>query len=80
MRKKFESFEPINSIRVTNRNFDSCNSCKRLVSSRLHELHDSKFLFVTRIEFIGSKLSNFLAHVPIRGRREGVWRGEETAG
>ena len=27
----------------TNGNFDSCNSCKRLVPSRLHELHESKF-------------------------------------
>ena len=29
--EKFESFERINSILVTNGNFDSCNSCKRLV-------------------------------------------------
>ena len=61
--EKFESFERINSIRETNGNFDSCNSCKRLVSSRLHELHESKFPFVSRIEFIRSKLSNFSAHV-----------------
>ena len=45
------------------RNFDSCNSCKRLVPSRLHELLESKFPFVSRIEFIRSKLSNFSAHV-----------------
>ena len=62
-RLKFESFERINSIRETNGNFDSCNSCKRLVPSRLHELHESKFPFVSRIEFIRSKLSNFSAHV-----------------
>ena len=37
--------------------------CKRLVPSRLHELHESKFPFVSRIEFIRSKLSNFSAHV-----------------
>ena len=43
--------------------FDTCNSCKRLVPSRLHELHESKFPFVSRIEFIRSKLSNFSAHV-----------------
>ena len=43
-------------------NFDSCNSCKRLVPSRLHELLESKFPFVSRIEFIRSKLSNFSAH------------------
>ena len=28
--------------------FDSCNSCKRLETSRLHELHESKLLFVSR--------------------------------
>ena len=61
--KKFESFERINSIRETNGNFDSCNSCKRLGTSRLHEMHESKFPFVSRIEFIRSKLSNFSAHV-----------------
>ena len=63
MSRKIESFERINSIRETNGNFDSCNSCKRLGTSRLHELHESKFLFVSRIEFIRSKLSNFSAHV-----------------
>ena len=72
MSKKFESFERINSIRETNGNFDSCNSCKRLVPSRLHELHESKFPFVSRIEFIRSKLSNFSAHVPIRGHCSGA--------
>ena len=61
--EKFESFERINSIRLTNGNFDSCSSCKRLGTSRLHELHESKFPFVKRIEFIRSKLSNFSAHV-----------------
>ena len=43
--------------------FDSCNSCKRLVPSRLHALHESKLLFVSRIEFICSKLYNFFAYV-----------------
>ena len=57
--EKFESFEGINSIRETNGNFDPCNSCNRLVPSRLHELHESKFPFVSRIEFICSKLSIF---------------------
>ena len=61
--EKFESFERINSIRETNGNFDSCSSCKRLVPSRLHELHESTFPFVSRIEFIRSKLSNFSAPV-----------------
>ena len=35
--EKFESFERINSIRETNGSFDSCNSCKRLGTSRLHK-------------------------------------------
>ena len=61
--KKFESFERINSIRETTGNFDSCNSCKRLVASRLHELHESKFQVVSRIEFIRSKLSYCSVHV-----------------
>ena len=61
--EKFESFERINSIRETNGNIDSCNSCKRLVPSRLHELHEPKFPFVSRIQFIRSKLSYFSAHV-----------------
>ena len=60
MSRKFESFERINSIRETNGNLDSCNSCKRLGTSRLHESPESKFPFVSRIEFIRSKLSNFL--------------------
>ena len=33
------------------------------VPSRLHELHESKFPFVTRIEFIRSKFSIFSAYV-----------------
>ena len=63
MSRKCESFEQINSIRVTNGNFDSWNSCKRLGTSRLHEMHESNISFVTRIEFIRSKLSNFSTHV-----------------
>ena len=35
-----------------------------MVFSRLHELRESKFAFVSRIEFIRSKLSNFSPHVP----------------
>ena len=61
--KKIESFERIHSIGETNGSFDSCNSCKRLVLNRLHELPESKLPFVFRIEFIRSKLSNFSAHV-----------------
>ena len=36
---------------------------KRLVPSRLHGLHESELPFVSRIEFIRAKLSNFSAHV-----------------
>ena len=61
--EKCEGFERMNSIRVTNGNFDSYNSCKRLVPSRSHELHESKVPFVTRIEFIRSKFSNLSPHV-----------------
>ena len=52
---KFQSLERINSVRETNRSLDSCNSCKRLGTSPV-----SKFPFVSRIEFIRSKLSIFL--------------------
>ena len=85
--EKFESFERTNSILETNGNFDSCNSCKRLGTSRLHELHESKFPFVSRIEFIRSKLSNFSAHVygvnvtvpSLRGDKlRSLWRGVEV--
>ena len=38
--------------------------CKRLGTSRLHELHKPKFSFVSRIEFIRSKFSNFLLMYP----------------
>ena len=51
-------------MRETNGNFDSCNSCKRLVPSRLQELHESKFPFVSRMEFIRSKLPSFLLMYP----------------
>ena len=55
-------------MRETNGNFDSAIFImqfflKRLGISRLHELHVSKFPFVSRIEFIRSKLSNCSAHV-----------------
>ena len=76
--EKFESFERINSIRETNGNFDSCNSCKRLAPSRLHELHESKFPFVSRIEFIRSKLSNFSAHVNVVSVWGGAGRGQSS--
>ena len=55
--EKLESLELINTIRVTNRKF------KRLGTSRLHELRESKFPFVSRIKIIRPKLSNFPAHV-----------------
>ena len=49
---RFESLERINSIRETNVSLDSRNWCKRLGTSLLHELHESKLPFVSRIEFI----------------------------
>ena len=44
--EKFNSFERINSLRETNENFNWRNTCKRLGTSRLHELRQSKFSFV----------------------------------
>ena len=61
--EQFENFERINSMRETNCSFDSCYSCKRLVPSRSHELHEPKPQFVSRIAFISSNLSNLSAHV-----------------
>ena len=61
--EKIESYERIISMRATSENFDSCNSCKLLKTSCLHELHESNFSFVSRIEFIHSKLSFSSAHV-----------------
>ena len=61
--KKTESLKRINPICKTNGSIDSCNLCERLGTSRLYELLESKFPFVSRIEFIRSKLSNFSAHV-----------------
>ena len=63
MSRKIKSFERINSIQETNGNFDSCKTCKRLGTSRLQELHESKFQRVSRIKFIRSKPSNCSAHV-----------------
>ena len=68
MSRKIRMFRRINSIREINVSFDSCKSCKRLETSRLHDLHESKHSFVSRIEFIRSKLSIFSAHVGIRGQ------------
>ena len=50
-------------MQETNRSFDSRNLCKRLVPSRLHKLRQSKLPFVSRIDFIRSKLSIFSAHI-----------------
>ena len=63
MSRKIRNFRTNKFDSVTNGNFDSCNRFKRLGTSRLHQFHQSKFPFVTRIEFIRSKLSNFSAHV-----------------
>ena len=64
MSSKFESLERINSIRETNGSFDACISCKRLGTSRLHEIHVPKLPFVSRIEFVRFKLSIFLFMYP----------------
>ena len=37
--------------------WDSCNSCKRLGISRLHELHESKYSSVSGERFCGGRLS-----------------------
>ena len=64
------------SIRETNEKFDSC---KWLGTSRLHELHGSKFSFVSRKEFICYKLQSFSAYVSgdreEGGREEGLSDG-----
>ena len=78
--EKFKNLERINSICDTNGNFDSCNSCKRLGTRRLHQLHESELPFVSGIEVIRSKFSNFSAHVSGVGviateSGRAVWRG-----
>ena len=56
----FESFERINSIRVTNGNFDSCNSCRRLGIAVYMSCMSQNFrlLYVSNLS-----VSNFSAHV-----------------
>ena len=72
--EQFEALELINSIRETNGS-DTCSSCKGLGTSRLHEVcmyvcstlyivHESKFTFVARIEFIRSSVLNLLLMHP----------------
>ena len=60
------------------------NTGKRLGTNRLHELHESKFPFVTRLELIRSKLSIFSPHVSgVTGMSEGrrkAGRGTEVKG
>ena len=48
--------ERIISMRETDVSFDSCNSCKRLVPSLLHGLHELKLAFLSHIEVIRSNL------------------------
>ena len=75
MGRKNRKFRSINSIRVTNGILTlatHANGWEPAVS--LHELPESKFPFVSRIEFILSNLSNLSAHVSgvtgsTRGRR-----------
>ena len=63
--EQFESLERINSTSKTNGSFCLCNSGKRLAPSRLRELYESKIPFVSRMEFIHSKLSILSAHVSV---------------
>ena len=51
-------------MRETNGNFDSCNSCKRLVPSRSHELHESKFPFASRTNLSVRNFRIFLLMYP----------------
>ena len=64
--EKFESSERINSIRETN---GICDSCYLNVNGWEPADYMSSMtrylLFVSRIEFIRSKLSNFAAHVSV---------------
>ena len=62
--QKIESFERINSIRETNVNFGSCNSCKRLVPSRLHELHETKLRLFHVSNLSGRNFRIFLLIYP----------------
>ena len=70
MSRKIRKFRTDKFDSETNGNFDSCNSCKRLGTSRLHELHE--FIFELSFELSLSfawvriypfETSNFSAHV-----------------
>ena len=57
---KDDSLERINSLREINLTYGSGNSCKLLVPSRLHELHESKRPLASLTEFINLKLYFYL--------------------
>ena len=63
MSRKIRKFRTDKFDSETNGNFDSCNSCKRLVPSRLHELHESKFPFVSLSNLSVRNFRIFSAHV-----------------
>ena len=57
------SLEWINSIRETNGSFDSCNPTVSRQMKNVNHERESNLPFVSRIEFIRFKLTNFSAHV-----------------
>ena len=66
MSRKNRNFKCMKSTRETNRSFDSCDSCKRLVHSRLHEQNEPKLLMFSVcscIELTRSKLPNCSVYV-----------------
>ena len=63
MSRKIRKFRTDKFDTIIKRKFSLINLCERKVSSRLHELHESKLQFVSRNELIRSKLSNVCAHV-----------------
>ena len=62
--KNIKCLERINSVCETNRSFDSCHSCKRLVPSCLHELHESDFCLFHVSNLSGLNFRIFLLMYP----------------
>ena len=80
MSRKIRKFRTYKFDSEAIESFDWCKICKRLVPSRLHDLHESKLSFVSGMKFIRSKHSNFSAHVSVvtdaaAGRRRGCRGG-----
>ena len=75
--EKIESFELINSIRETNENVDSRNSCKRLGTSRLYECISQNFRLFHASNFSFRSFRIFLLMYPVvdnflRNKHNGV--------